>query len=153
MTGTIPKSVLRIQGDPTLWALPGTEPATPPWSDSSDPVVLQVIGPLVGTLILSPRRAGSLALVPPPLGPGWVPTFTMVSPFLYIPSADGVASPGYVLDPPDTDLGTLQQDIVAAMRDSTVLTVSVSSIARSGVVILNGAELPFAVIGQAESNA
>ena len=59
-------------------------------------------------------------------------------------------SPGYMLTPPDTDLETLKQDILAAMRDGTFLTVNISFAGTTGVVMLNGAELPFVVLAAAE---
>jgi hypothetical protein len=51
---------------------------------------------------------------------------------------------------PDTDLETLKQDIMAAMREGTFHTVNVSFGGTTGVAMLNGAELPFVVLAAAE---
>jgi hypothetical protein len=151
MSSPIPQSLLHIQGDPTAWGLRDTPPQNPNWG--SAPVALQIIGPLVGTLVLSPARIGSFALLPPPIGDGWVPTQKLVSPFLYIPSATGLpsTSPGYMLAP-GTDLAVLQQHIESAMSAGTSLVIDVVSAGRPGVVVLNGAGLPFAVLGEAEGD-
>ena len=57
-------SSLHIEGDPTPWMLAETQPAEPTWLRASEPVALAVTKPLPGTLILSPRCAGSIALLP-----------------------------------------------------------------------------------------
>jgi len=144
--------VLRVQGDPTSWGLSELDIAEPAWLTAGDPVALAVVTPLAGTLLLAPGRAGSLALSPVPPGGGWVPCVKLPSPYLYLPSPAGVLAhaPGYVLAGPDTDLASLQQAILAAMHDSTLLTVTVNDNGNQGVVLLNGAQLAFAVLAQAE---
>jgi hypothetical protein len=63
-----------------------------------------------------------------------------------------LASPGYTLAAQyDHHLPALQQDIMAAMAgDGSILAVNVNVVG-GGVVILNGAQLPFAVLSPAGS--
>jgi len=70
------------------------------------------------------------------------------SPVLYLPSPTSPAqdSPGYPLDP-STDLAALEQDIITAMSERTILSVQVAGIP-GGVVLLNGAALDFAVLAE-----
>jgi hypothetical protein len=87
-----------------------------------------------------------------------MPAMTLVSgsQYLYIPTVKGLtadlASPGYTLAAQyDHQLAALQQDIVAAMDgDGSILAVNVNVVG-GGVVILNGAQLPFAVLSPAGS--
>jgi hypothetical protein len=148
----LPQSFLRVEGDPTLWGLAELDVA--PSLAAHDPVALEVVSPLAGTLLLAPLRAGSIVVSTPRAGPGggWVPCVKLQSPYLYLPSTTGVAahSPGYLLIAPDTDLETLKQDIMAAMREGTFHTVNVSFAGTTGVAMLNGAELPFVVLAAAE---
>jgi len=147
----IPASILHIQGDPTAWGLKSLPPSNPEWG--TDPIALDLIGPLTGTMLLSPTKVGSLALLPPPPGDGWVPASRAVRPYIYLPSAKGEpsASPGYWLAGSDTDLADLQQRILEAMRTGQTITVSIDAIG-PGVVVLNGSELPFVVIGDVQGN-
>jgi hypothetical protein len=140
-------SILHIEGDPTSWVLPGTEPVEPAWSKSADPVALKVAGPLAGTLLLSPRHAGSIVIVPPPPGGGWVPAEPLASARLYVPSTAGASaeSTGYELAA-GTNVDELQNSIIAAMQHGDVVTVPVSTISGDGVVLLDGAVLSFAVV-------
>jgi hypothetical protein len=155
MLNAPPTAYLRIQGDPTSWAMTGILPVMPAWSQDTGIVPLNVVGPLIGTLLLAPRQCGSLALTPPPIdvAGGWVPCIKLEQPYLYLPSASGLAaaSPGYLLAAPDNDLATLQQRIVTAVQERSVISVAISSVGRPGVVLLDGASLPFVVLGQAES--
>jgi hypothetical protein len=152
-TGPIPSSILQIEGDPTSWGLRDLEPVDPHWGQ--EPVALAVLGPLFGTLLLSPSRIGSFALTPPLPGDGWIPAFTLPSSHLYIPTPMGVTakSLGYMLAASDNDLAALQQRIMNTMSEGTSLTVNVTSAGVSGVVVLNGAELPFAALGPANENS
>jgi hypothetical protein len=148
----LPQSFLRVDGDPTLWGLAELDVA--PSLAAHDPVALEVVSPLAGTLLLAPLRAGHIAVSTPRAGPGggWVPCVKLKDPYLCLPSTTGVAahSPGYMLAAPDTDLETLKEAILAAMRDGTFRTVNVSFAGTTGVVLLNGAELPFVVLAAAE---
>ena len=143
-----PASILCVQGDPTQWGLSARVIAG---LNDGDPLALGVITPLTGTLLLAPRRAGSLFFHPMPGETGWVPCVKLPAPYLYLPSTTGLAahSPGYVLAP-GTNLETLQEEIMTAMREGTTLTVSASLGGSAGTAVLNGAELPFAVLADAE---
>lgn len=148
---TMPRSILRIAGDPTPWAL-DIEPVSQPWSQGSDPVALKVIRPLDGTLVLSPRRSAVFTLAHPGPEGTWIPCrVRQVRPTLYFPSPTGfrVDSPGYALSR-ETDLSVLQQRIEAAMREGTILTIDVTTETGGGIAVLNGAELSFAVLSPGE---
>jgi hypothetical protein len=144
-----PGSYLCVEGDPTQWGLAARDIAG---LTAGEPVALEVITPLAGTLLLAPGRAGSLSVYPSPLLPGgWFPCVELPAPHLYLPSTTGVAaqSPGYMLAP-GTNLETLQQDILTAMHDGTFLPVSATIDGHAGTVLLNGAALPFVVLVAAE---
>jgi len=141
---------LRIEGDPTAWVLQasGYQAVAQDLSQASRPVVLPVVAPLQGRLVLSPRCAGSIAVLGPPGGAGWVPSdIKLPTALLYVPSATGPTQdfPGYALAR-NTDLGALEQEIVAAMSQGSVLTVEVSDNSERGVLVLNGAALLLAVL-------
>ncbi len=151
--GLYPASILQIQDDPTLWGLETVGPEDPGWNDG--PVAIDIGAPVKGTLILSPSRAGSFALTPPKVGDGWMPAMTLASGsrYLYIPTATGLtagsASPGYSLAAQYDNLSDLQQDIMNAMSGTgSILAVNLNVIG-GGVVILYGAQLPFAVLSEA----
>jgi hypothetical protein len=139
---------LCVEGDPTQWGL--RERVITGLTDGG-PLALHVVAPLAGTLLLAPRRAGSLFVRPLPGDTGWVPCVKLPDPYLYLPSTSGLAahSPGYMLAS-GTNLQTLQADIMTAMREGTLLTVSASLGELTGTVVLNGAELAFAVLADAE---
>ena len=144
----LPASYLKIQGDPTWWGLRTAPLQDPGWSDT--PVAVDILTPVAGTLILSPARVGSFALTPAVYGNGWEHggPVELVSPHLYIPTTSGLTadSHGYPLAAP-SDLTTLQQNIMYAMTTGSTLTVNVDVLG-SGVVTLNGAQLPFAVLAE-----
>jgi hypothetical protein len=143
-------NVLRIEGDPASWILENAQiqAVAQELAGSSGPVTLQVVAPLTGRLVLSAKSAGSVALLAPPGGTGWIPGgIHLPHAHLYVPSATGPTAkiPGYTLAQ-SADLGTLEQDIVAAMRDGTFLTVEIAEGGQSGFLVLNGAALPLAVL-------
>ncbi len=145
-----PNSILHIMEDPTGWFV-HIEPTSTPWSQSSDPVALRVIAPLDGTMVLSPSRSAGFTLAYTPEG-NWIPCrVRQIVPTLYVSTPTGfqVASPGYRL-PGETDLRELQQRIEAAMREGAMLTIDVKTETGRGIVVLNGAQLPFAVLARAE---
>lgn len=148
----LPANFLKIQGDPTSWTLRTAPPQDPGWSDA--PVAIDIIAPVAGTLILSPARVGSFALTPEIWGNGWLhgPPVELVSPYLYVPTISGLtaASHGYPLAA-QYDLPALQQSIMDAMTTGSTLPVNVD-VFGGGVVILNGAQLPFAVLGEVQIN-
>jgi hypothetical protein len=146
-----PNSFLLVEGDPTVWGMNETDVVSPSWLTDGEPVELTVVTPLSGALLLAPRRAGSLVLYPDLPHGGWIPCTSLPSPYLYLPSTTGVAmqTPGYRLGP-DTNINTLKQEILTAMRTGTLLKVSVSIGPSVGTVLLNGAHLPFVVLADAE---
>ena len=145
-TSNSPVTVLHVGGDPNSWRLVDPVSAPAPWQDSSDPVALAVNWPLFGTMVLAPRRAGSVGVLEVMPAQSWIPCQVVV-PHLYLPAPAemSVGAPGYALAP-GTDLAALEQSIMAAMRDGTTVDVTVSGPSGSGVIVLNGAVLPFAVL-------
>jgi hypothetical protein len=145
-TSNSPANVLYVGGDPNGWRLVDPVSAPAPWQDSSDPVALAVNWPLFGTLVLAPGRASSLGLLEVMPVHNWIPCQVVV-PHLYLPAPAemSVGAPGYAL-PAGTDLSALEQSIMAAMRDGTTVDVTVSGPSGNGVIVLNGAVLPFAVL-------
>jgi hypothetical protein len=143
-------NVLRLEGDPASWILYDAtiEALARRLNESGDPVALQVVDPLQGRLVLSPRCAGSVALLAPPGGVGWVPGHIMLpAAHLYVASVTGPTQdfPGYALAS-SVDLDGLERKIMAAMDEGTVITVEVSDGTESGVLMLNGAALPLVVL-------
>lgn len=133
--------ILRIDGDPATWVLREAIDAGQ-LTGPGDPPALQVTSPLQGTLLVSRRSASVALLGPDPVG--WLPGHIMLpAPVLYLPSPAGPTTTdrGYDL-PPEANLAQVQGDIAAAMSAGTVVTVT----ARGGVLVLNGAALPFAVL-------
>ena len=63
--------IVRIGSDPTSWAVADATSATLAEQLASGPVVLPVTAPLTGTLVVSPKAAGSVALIEPPGGQVW----------------------------------------------------------------------------------
>ena len=142
---------LKIQGDPTSWGL-AIAPPQGGWLGT--PVAIEIITPVVGTLILSPARVGSFALTLAIYANGWEhgDPIQVASSSLYIPTTSGLTphSHGYPLAPL-YDLPTLQQSILDAMTTGSVLPVVIEA-AGLGAVILNGAQLPFVVLAESQVN-
>jgi hypothetical protein len=139
---------LQIEGDPTTWLL--RNPIDASALTSQQPFQATIVAGLNGTLtlgrngtlILSSRAAASAVLSG--IGNAIPSGGHLVSPsFLYLPSATGLkpGTPGYAL-PPETDPAALQNEITAAMSQSEFCTIPSSS----GVLVLNGATLPFVVL-------
>jgi len=141
-----PGSFLQISGDPTQWGLREAVPTDPGWSG---PVSLPIILPVEGTLVLSPANVGGMALSYPDEQNGWMPA-AMTAPQLYIPTTTGLkgSGDGYPLAAPDNDPPALIDKLLTAMRDGSTVSVA-RDIVRGGVVMINGAVLPFAVVMQA----
>jgi hypothetical protein len=137
-------NTLRIDADPTSWELSGMVEQV---RTSSAPVVLPVSHPLVGNLVLSPRSVGSAVFLEYLAIRGTRPN-GILNPeqVLYVPSPIGLDlhgnPPNFYTLPNAVDLAALQADIIAAMTDLTFLTVNVTG----GVVVINGAAVPFAVL-------
>jgi hypothetical protein len=157
-----PSLWLQIGTDPTGWLLRDADEATAAreLTRATGPVALSVDAPIRGQLVLSPRRAGALSLYGPPLGDGLHPTgvffglhptgFGGGGPVLYLPSVTGVSRdwPGYALDT-DTDLAALERDILIAMTDGARLSLRISALSGLKLLVVDGAALAFAVLGQA----
>jgi hypothetical protein len=142
---------LHIGTDPTEWQVlqEGYAGAVAQeLAQATGPVVLPVNYPLVGTLVLSVRSAGTVAVTPP--GPhGSHPSGAKLKwPVIRIPSAvvPAVNTPGDYILASDTNLAQLQQDIESAMTNGTLLTVPVMSIGLGAALVLSGASLAYAVL-------
>ena len=148
-----PPLILQIGADPTGWyVLNGDRAAlTAQLSQAAGPVIVPVYAPLSGQLVVNPRSAGSVSLGPPAAGSGTHPSddrFPGAPANLYVPStvSPGAVNPGYPLLP-GTDVAALQQQIVTAMRDGTVLPVPYGSLmSGNGTLVLSGSTLAFAVL-------
>ena len=96
---------LRIEGDPVSWLLDGGDPeaVVRQLTETTAPIALPVVSPLLGRLILAPRALGSLVVLKPTIaGPGWVPTHLQAPVSrLYLPTAGGLGDDfgGYQLAP------------------------------------------------------
>lgn len=138
---------LKIGDDPTTWQLSEPIAAAALAPSGSAPFCATIVEPRTGTLLLSSRAVASVVLsgvggATPNGGP------FMEEPFLYLPSVTGLTAtaPGsiYAL-PTGTVLKTLAAEITTAMSQSQPCTIQLSN----GVVVLNGASLPFAVLFEA----
>jgi hypothetical protein len=155
--------ILRIGSDPSSWVVPNAEygQLVDRLSQATAPVVLDVVAPLAGRLVLSHRAAGSVVLLQPPGGQAWESTdwnpsriakpvapVARVAPVVYIasPGGPGQGTSQYALSSSVTSQ-VLEQEIVTAMSgDGTELTLPVFDPTGTGVLLLHGAALPFAVI-------
>lgn len=146
--------VVRLDGDPTYWSLQPPEDSKPivdELASSKDPLSVGVTGPLVGTMLISPRCVGSMAILDDESIGSWVPSgIEAPSSVLYVPSAAGPTKqfPGYAL-PEGTGLNDLSQEILAAMRSGEVITTPISTGKGRGKLRIDGGVLAFAVVGQA----
>ena len=136
-------SYLQIVGDPTKW-----------WPDqpfsasqlTGQPVSIQIVSPVHGYLVLSPRAADvavfELSQAPPAV-------LSIQVPGIYVPTAAGLAvgHAGYQL-PASADLGNLAGQITTSMRGGSSQTIALGGTASGGTLVLNGATLPFAVVFQ-----
>jgi hypothetical protein len=149
----IPRSTLVVAGDPTTWFLTSLTVGPPSWVTTGDPVALEVVKPVAGTLLLAPSRAGSCVLTPiQGAGDGWVPCVELAAPCLHLPTPDGTTatSPGYPLTGSGTNLAALQQSILTAMSDGKQLTVDVDNDSTRSIVVISGATVPFVVLATAK---
>jgi hypothetical protein len=135
---------LRIEGDPTIWQLDQPVDIS---QRTGETISLAVKKPLIGTLLLS-RRVASVAAFNEPDVDGGVPNDVVIPvSAIYLPTASGPSaeSHGYVLASP-VDLTGLASKISAAMNASSQLTIELGSGLTAGVLVLNGATLPFVVL-------
>jgi hypothetical protein len=136
-------SYLQIAGDPTKW-----------WPDqpfsasqlTGQPVSVQIVSPVYGYLVISPRAAGVAVFELDQAPPG---ILDIQAAGIYVPSAAGLAvgHAGYQL-PVAADLGNLAGQIAASMQNSGSQAVALGGTASGGTLVLNGATLPFAVVFQ-----
>ena len=145
--------IVRIGSDPTSWAVAGATSATLAEQLASGPVAVPVTAPLTGTLVVSPKAAGSVALIDPPGGKvwqthDWNPGHEQKpsAPYVYLASPAGPGQGGvYGVLSPVSEM-TAVQDITNAMTDSTVFTLQVRDPSGTGVLLIDGATLSFAVV-------
>jgi hypothetical protein len=142
---------LKIDDDPTNWKLSEQIDAEALTSSGNAPFQATIVAPRTGTLLLSGRAAASAVLWgvggATPNGGDF-----MAAPFLYLPSKTGLtatASGSMYALPAGTDLNALAAQIAAAMSEGQTCTVEYSD----GVIVLNGATLPFAVLFEAAAGA
>ena len=146
-------ATVRVNGDAVSWVVSVADIAATARqiAESSAPVVLAALGPAAGRLILSPRAASTVTLLPPPAGGDVIPSHSDISAArIYLPCDTQRANslPGYALAA-GTDLGQLEDSITDAMQNSAVTTAGLlvpTSVEGPGFAILNGASLPYAVI-------
>jgi hypothetical protein len=146
--------IVRIGSDPTSWAVEDATSASAAEQLASGPVALPVTAPLSGTLVVSPRAAGSVALINPPGGKIWethdwnpghgqAPT----APLVYLPSPAGPGQGGLYAVSSNVNRDTVIQEIMAAMAgDGKMLTFPVYDASGTGVLVISGASLAFAVV-------
>jgi|SRR5215469_785004 len=142
---------VRIQADPTTWELkdPHADLPTPPV-----PVDLKVVHPLFGTLVLSPRSAGSAVFLSRYRILGTRPNGIAIGggPVVYLPSPHGpdlhsnpenfyrLAGRAKLQTP--EGLEELAEEIKAAMANGKPVPVPI----KQGKVIISGASVPFVVL-------
>jgi hypothetical protein len=140
---------LRIEGDPTTWSV--TTVIGPRELASGTPVALGVDEPLAGTLLLSPRAAGSTVLLPSAFGGhGHVPNGAILpkdQACIYVPSTTG---PDPLCNPQRHYLLALSMNPAALLAEITAAmgagTFVIVALAEEGRIVLNGATLPFVVL-------
>jgi hypothetical protein len=141
---------LQISGDPTMWM-----PAQVPQSSqlTAPTVSVPITAPIIGTLLIS-SKAASIALVNTGDGGGVPSDFTVPVESLYVPTGTGVSQgfTGYQL-PAGTNLAQLQTQIATLMTEGTSQTVTLGDTPFTGVVVLNGATLPFVVLASVNAGS
>jgi hypothetical protein len=134
---------LQISGDPTMW-VPQQMPQ--PSQLTAPTVPVPITAPLLGTLLIS-SRAASIAFVDTGASGGVPSDFDVLVESLYVPTGTGASQSctGYQL-PPGTNLADLQTQIATLMTEGTSQAILLGGGTFHGVVVLNGATLPFAVL-------
>jgi hypothetical protein len=147
--------IMRIGGDPASWIVRDGdyEGLIAQLSQATAPVVIGVSAPVGGRLVLSPRAAGSVVILQPPGGVVWEPrdwnpggAIKPTVPIVYLSLSAGGSL--YALSG-TVESQSVVDDIVAAMSDDTkrMLTLPVYDSSGEGVLVIDGATLPFAVVG------
>jgi len=139
-------SYIQIAGDPTKWWPAQSFSAS---QLTGQPVSLQIVSPVNGYLVISPRAAGVAVFELDQAPPGLL---DIQVPGIYVPTAAGLAvgHAGYQLSA-EVDLGNLAGQIAASMGNSGSQAVTLGGTASGGTLVLNGATLPFAVVFQASA--
>src|SRR5262249_54766679 len=157
------------ESDPTYWSLEPGEDSSPivdKLDSSGDPFSVGVTGPLVGTMLISPRCMGTVAIldeesigswtpsgIEHPVG-SWTPSGDeLPSAVLYVPMATGPVEPsGYAL-PRETNPNDLSQEILGAMTSGKAITTPISTPKGKGRLRIDGGALAFAVISEVPAAA
>lgn len=143
--------VVRFDGDPTFWSLNPVgdfQPLADQLAGSTDAISVPVTEPLAGTMLISPRCAGSVAILDQMPIESWIPSGVKApSSVLYLPSAAGPTSefPGYALSE-GTNLGQLSQEIQGAMKTGGAITAPITTSKGGGKLRIDGSTLAFVVI-------
>ena len=142
---------VQIGTDPTSWRVPegvAISSVAQDLAQATAPVPLPVDYPLVGTLVVSARSAGTVLLTPP--GPdGSHPSGARLRvPVIRVPSgvAATVDKPGAHSLGPGTNLAQLQQDIESAMTGGTILTLPIGDAGPNAALVLGGASLAYVIL-------
>ena len=142
---------VQIGSDPTSWRVPegvAISSVAQDLAQATAPVPLPVDYPLVGTLVVSARSAGTVLLTPP--GPdGSHPSGARLRvPVIRVPSgvAATVDKPGGHSLAPGTNLAQLQQDIESAMTGGTILTLPIGDAGPNAALVLGGASLAYVIL-------
>lgn len=165
--------ILRIGGDPASWVVLDAdyEALVAQLHRATAPVIIEVTAPLTGRLVLSPKAAGSVVILQPPGGAVWRTTDwnpggafwkttdwnpggaikpgAARAPIVYLasPAGPGTGTSRYAVSG-DVNAQGVVQDIVTAMSDGTkrMLSLPVYDPSGTGVLVIDGAALPFAVV-------
>lgn len=142
---------LQIGNDPANWHFSSADydSVAAALAQPGAPFVVDVVTPLQGRLLLNPVAAGAMSLALPVRPVGWNPSgaFLSQSPLLYVPSAAGPThdDPGYTLAR-GYQLDALEQEILTAMNQKTIVAVQLDEGLGKGTVALSGATLPYVVL-------
>jgi len=143
--------VVRFDGDPTFWHLNPADdfqPLADQLAKSTDAISVPVTEPLAGTMLISPRCAGTIAILDHEHIGSWIPSGVKApGSVLYVPMPAGPTEdfPGYALSE-GTDLGQLSQEIQGAMETGTAITTPISTSQGDGNLWIDGDTLAFAVL-------
>jgi hypothetical protein len=131
----------QVTGDPTQWSPVQSLQLT------GQALTIEAAAPLAGALVLSPKFAGVAVFTQSPIATA----LDLASPVIYLPTATGpsASSAGYAL-PASANLTTLASQIAALMLNGTSQTIA---LADGGELVLNGANLSFAVLCPATAAA
>jgi hypothetical protein len=137
--------VINIAGDPTSWWTESLTDANALVEElARGPAKVGVFFPVTGTLVISPAASVAVFDTLPTLS--WIPSGVQAPvATLYVQSEPAGELAGYRL-PAGTNLDDVASRIAGAMAGRGTVAVAVSADVGSGVAVLNGASLTFAVI-------